>query len=208
MKTPMFAHGTYSKVKEAIEKGILKYPSYVWIDDYDQYSFLNKDGELEKCGVPKLYGSQDAIIILSALDDGIYEVSGVHKITSEHETTFLSSSPDLYVIQTINGKKKIKRITADIITDYVIEEDLSVTEDFIVTESYLKEQGYADEAYIDTKMVALKEELESEIYDYVDRAIEEAIAGQVEPIVEDVVDRQIDEKIQDVNDELIRDLFK
>lgn len=195
MKSPVFAHGRMENVRRAIENGTLKYPSYVWIDDTDQYAFLNKYEQLEICGIPQLVGTLENQIILSLLDDGLYQVKGNHKITANDPTTFLSASYVLCVVQTIDNQKKVKRITADEIVDYVIEEDLTVTKDAIATEKYLEQKGYADEDYIDAKIAALKLEIEDEI---------EVL---VEPVIEPIVDRLLDIKIGSIDNQEIEDLF-
>lgn len=196
MKSPVFAHGRMENVRRAIDGGTLQYPSYIWIDDTDQYAFLNKYGELEICGIPQLVGTSQDQIIVSLLDDGLYEIKGNHKITADDPTTFLSASYVLCIVQTIDEKKKVKRITADEIADYVIEEDLTVTKDTIVTEKYLEQQGYADKAYLDAKIAVLKLEIENEI---------EVL---VEPVIEPIVDRLLDLKLQPVDNESIQELFE
>ena len=40
---PVFAAGTYDKIVPSIEKGILKYPSYVYIRDKKTYAFIDED---------------------------------------------------------------------------------------------------------------------------------------------------------------------
>lgn len=40
---PVFAAGTYDKILPAIDKGILKYPSYVFIRDKKTYAFIDED---------------------------------------------------------------------------------------------------------------------------------------------------------------------
>lgn len=195
MKTPIFAHGTYDKVLVAIEKGTIKYPAYVWIDDQDTYSFLNKDGELEICGIPKIVGTLEKAVILSSLDDGLYEVRGQHKITADHPTTFDSSGFILVVVQTIGGVKKVRRITADELTVYTIGEDLSVEENEVATKEYLDDKGYTTEEQLDDKIAVLKAELEDEI--------EVLVEPVVRPLVEEIIDREI----QPENDDRIRELF-
>lgn len=195
MLAPIFTHGTLENTIKAIMDGKIKYPAYCWLTDVEQYGFLNKNNKLETISIPCLTGTLENEVILSTLYDGLYQVKGQHKITANDETTYLSSSYILCVVQTINGKKKVKRITADEVINYEVEDDLSVTRDAVVTEKYLEEKGYADKDYIDAKIVILKEELEAEIADL------------VEPLVEPIVDRLLDEKIDDIDKESIDDLF-
>lgn len=195
MLAPIFTHGTYANTVKAIEEGKIKYPAYLWISDKGQYGFLNKQNQLEVIGISELTGTIQNKIILSTLDDGLYQVRGQYKITADHPTTFDSSSYILVVVQTVGGLKKVTRISSDEVVRYVIEEDLSVTEDAYVTESYLKDHEYATEEYIDVKIEILKHELEDEI--------EELVEPVVEPMVEEIIDRDI----QPEDDENIRDLF-
>ena len=195
MLTPIFTHGTYANTIKAIEEGKIKYPAYCWCTDVQQYGFLNKEGELETIGIPTLTGTAEKEIILSSLDDGLYEISGQHKITADDETTYYSMSNILCVVQTIDGKKKVKRITADTIEDATVEEDLSVTRETVATKEWIQEQGYADQAYIDYKFEILKQELEDEI--------EELVL----PIVEPVVNYYLDNNIGGIPEEDIEDLF-
>ena len=195
MLAPIFTHGTYENTIKAIQEGKIKYPSYCWVTDRGQYGFLNKQNQLEIIGIPELTGTIQNKIILSALDDGLYQVKGQHKITDDHPTTFDSTSFILVVVQTVGGVKKVSRIASDEVVRYEIGDDLTVTEDAYVTESYLKEHGYADEEYIDEKIAILKAELEDEIEEL------------VEPVVRPLVESIIDEDIKEEDDENIRNLF-
>lgn len=197
MLAPIFTHGTYENTIKAIQEGKIKYPCYCWITDREEYGFLNKQNQLETIGIPCLTGTIQTPIILSALDDGLYQVKGQHKITADHATTFDSGSFILVVVQTIGGIKKVARIASDELVKYTIEEDLSVTEDAYITESYLKDKGYATEEYLDAKIAILKHELENEI--------EELVEPVVEPMVIEIINREItgedDESIEDLFDE-------
>ena len=195
MLTPIFTHGTYANTIKAINEGKLRYPAYCWCVDTSQYGFVNKNNELEIIGIPTLVGTQENEIILSSLYDGLYEIKGQHKITANDETTYYSMSNILCIVQTINGKKKVKRITADQIEDCVVEEDLSVTRDIVATQEWIKEQGYADKTYIDYKFEILKQQIEDEIADL------------VLPIIRPVVVEVIDEEMGEIDSGDIQNLF-
>lgn len=195
MLTPIFTHGTYANTIKAIEEGKIKYPCYCWCTDVEQYGFLNKEGQLETIGIPNLTGTQENEIILSLLDDGLYEIKGQHKITANDETTYYSMSNILCVVQTIDGQKKVKRITADTIEDCVIDENLEVTRETVATKEWIQAQGYADAAYIDYKMEILKQELEDEIEEL------------VRPVVYPMVTQIINEEVTSVPIEDIEELF-
>lgn len=195
MLTPIFTHGTYANTIKAIEEGKIKYPAYCWCRDTQQYGFLNKDNELEVIGIPELTGTQENEIILSLLNDGLYQIKGQHKITANDETTYYSMSNILCVVQTIDGQKKVKRITADTIEDCVVDENLEVTRETVATKEWIQAQGYADEAYIDYKMEILKQELEDEIEEL------------VRPVVYPMVTQIINEEVTSVPIEDIEELF-
>ena len=189
---PIFAHGTLEQIEAAIASRKLKYPAYIWLDDSDRYAFLNKNGELEKCGIPKLVGTLEDTVILSLLDDGLYQVKGQHKITVDDPTVYLSASYIMCIVQTIDGEKKVKRITADEIIDYTVKDNFSVIENSIVTEAYLEEKGYADTEYIDTKIEVMKQQIEEDMV----------------PLLNPIVDVLLDEKTSNVGDEKIEELFE
>lgn len=199
MLAPIFTHGTYENTIKAIADGKIKYPSYCWVTDRGQYGFLNKQNQLEIIGIPELTGTIENKIILSSLNDGLYQVKGQHKITATHATTFDSSSFILVVVQTINGVKKVRRITADELTEYIINEDLSVTENEVATKEYLEEHGYATEGYVDEKIATMESIILADV--------EAALPDMLEPIVRPVVEEVVDETIQPEDDEDIRNLF-
>lgn len=195
MLTPIFTHGTYANTIKAIEDGKIKYPAYCWMTDVQQYGFLNKNNELEVIGIPELTGTEENEIILSLLNDGLYQIKGKHKITANDETTYYSMSPILCVVQTIDGQKKVKRITADTIEDCVVNENLEVTRETVATKEWVQAQGYADTTYIDYKMEILKQELEDEIEEL------------VRPVVYPMVTQIINEEVTSVPIEDIEELF-
>lgn len=195
MLAPIFTHGTLENTKKAMQEGKIKYPAYCWCTDVSQYGFINKHNELEFIGIPELTGTLENKIILSSLDDGLYQVKGQHKITADHATTFDSSSFILVVVQTTAEGKKVRRITADELTTYTIGEDLSVTANEVATKDYLDEKGYATEDYVDAKIAVLKQELEDEIEEL------------VEPVVRPMVEQIIDEEIQPEDNSKIDELF-
>ena len=195
---PTFAHGTLAQVRQGIEDGRLKYPSYIWLDDSDQYAFLNKTGELEICAMPKYVGTLENPIILSSLNDGLYEISGQHKITADHLTTFDSSGFILVVVQTVDDVKKVRRITADEMSEYIIDgEEVTVNE--VATKEYLDEHGYMTEPDVDAKIAAMKVVIMADV--------EAALPDMIEPIIRPVVEEVVQESIQPESDDNIRHLF-
>lgn len=194
MKAPIFTHGTYENTIKAIQEGKIKYPAYCWLTNIEQYGFLNKNNELETIGIPVLTGTIEKQIILSELNDGLYEIKGQYKITSESETIFFSFAPISCIIQTIDEVKKIKHITSNEIVDYTIAND-EISSDTYITESYLRDHGYVTEDYVNLRIEALKQEIEDEI------------ETLIEPVIRPMVEEVIDEDIQNVSDEEIESLF-
>lgn len=199
MLAPIFTHGTYANTIKAIQEGKIKYPSYCWITDKGQYGFLNKQNQLEVIGIPELTGTIQNKIILASLDDGLYQVKGQYKITDDHPTTFDSTSFILVVVQTIGGVKKVRRIDAESLTAYTINDDLSVTEDEVATKDYLDEKGYVTTDYVDAKIAALEEIILEDV--------EAALPDMIAPLVRPVVDEEIDRMIQPEDNRNIEDLF-
>ena len=195
MKYPVFAHGTMANVKKAIATGKIKYPAYCWIDDTDQYSFLNKNGELEVCGIPKKSGTLDNTLILSDLSDGLYQINGQYKITSTGETTYSSSTDVITIIQTKNNIKRICTITADDIITYSVDSELNITEDSVVTKNYLQSKGYASTDYVNSSLSALETKITTELYSYIDTELDRRI------------EEQIDNNILPVDNSDVRNLF-
>lgn len=195
MLAPIFTHGTYENTIKAIADKKIKYPCYCWITDRGQYGFLNKQNQLEVIGIPELTGTMQNKIVLSSLDDGLYQVKGQHTITADYPTTFDCTNFILVVVQTIDGVKKIRRITADELSVYIINEDLSVSVDEVATKGYLDDKGYTTEEQLDEKIAVLKAELEDEI--------EVLVEPVVRPMVEEIINRDI----QPEDDQSIRDLF-
>lgn len=200
MLAPIFTHGTYANTIKAIEEGKIKYPGYCWIVDTSQYGFINKNNELEMIGIPELTGTLENKIILSSLYDGLYQVKGQHTITADYPTTFDCTSPILVVVQTAGGVKKVRRITADEVVGYTINEDLSVDTNPVATEDFLKDEGYAKEDYVDEKIAAMEAVILADV--------EAALPDMLEPILRPVVEDVVDQTIQSESDENIRELFE
>lgn len=193
MLTPVFTHGTYENTIKAITEGKVRYPAYLWVTDRSQYGFLNKNNELEVIGIPEFTGTLENPIILSALNDGIYQVRGQHKITASHPTTFDSTAFILVMVQTTDNGKKVSRIAPDEIVRYYISDDLTVTSETYITDAYLED--YATKNYVDLKIVELKAEIVAEIEDL------------VIPIIKPVVIEVLNEELQPTDDQDIENLF-
>lgn len=188
MLTPIFTHGTLENTIEAIAEGKIKYPGYCWCWDTDQYGFINKQNQLDLIGIPTLVGTQDHIVVLSSLADGIYQVRGLHKVTATHSETYDSESNILVVVQTIGETKKVRRITSDELTAYTIEEDLSVIEDEVITQQYLYDNEYITAEDLENELVIFKEEIMEEFESIIDPIVRNIIDEEITPISEQHID--------------------
>lgn len=198
MLVPIFTHGTYANTIKAIEQRKITYPAYLWITDRQQYGFLNKNNELEVIGIPEYTGTLENAIILDGLIDGLYQVNGIYRITSDYPTTFSTTSNVIVIVQTINDIKKIRVITAEDLMTYTIA-DGGVTSDSVVTSDYLEAKGYDTIASVDRKIIAMQEAIDADVDDKIDSVI----ADKIEPMI----DEKIDENVQGVDNENIQDLF-
>ncbi len=198
MKAPVFAYGSLEKLQEAVARGRIKYPTYCWVYDTSQYAFVNKEGAIEIAGLPKLTGTLDKQIILADLQDGVYEIKGQHKVTESDSTVYLSASYIIVIIASKDNKKRIRRITADNISDYVVENGVATKSSEYVTSDYLTEHNYVTEGYVDTKIEAMKISIEAELKDYVDSIIADQVAALVPEIVDEYVGTVPEDDIHDL----------
>lgn len=188
MKNPVFAYGSLDSLERAVERGKIHYPTYCWLRDTLQYAFVNKEGEIELVGIPKLTGTLDNQIILSDLKDGIYEIIGQHKIAESSETVYLAASYIFAIVATVDGVKKVRRITVDDIENFeVINGEVTQVEGYITSE-YLVEHNYATEGYVDEMVAAMEISLKQELRDYVDDVVAEQVAALVPEEVQKYVD--------------------
>lgn len=193
IKNPIFAHGSEAAIKSLIESGEIKYPAYLWYTDSRTYNFLNKKGQIESVGFPKLIGTLENEIILADLPDGIYYVQGQYRVVSGSEPTFLAAS---YIVVLVgNNGNKVRRITADDFEDYTIENGEIISKSSMLTEDYLIQHHYATEGYVDTAVAAMEESLKTELTEYF---------GYVLP---GMVANEIDRQIQPIDEEDIEDIF-
>lgn len=199
MRAPVFAYGTYGALVEAIADGKIKYPTYCWLKNTLQYAFVNKQGEIEIVGIPKITGTLDHEIIMCELPDGVYEIRGQHKIAESSETVYLSASYIVGIVASVGETKKIRRITADDIDDWEVVNGVATKARTYVTDTYLEEKGYVTESAVDTKIAVMQETLENEMKDYVNSIIAEQVA--------ELVPEYVDAYVGTVPLEDVRDLF-
>ena len=187
-----------------------KYFGYIVNKNVDGYyvSPLNEypdEINYDKLGnrpIINLIGTLDEPIMVSDLDTGIYKIKGQYKVSNLEETTYLSASDTLFIVNSQKDTISIKKVTIDDIVDYVITNETLMVNKYI-TEDFLKEKKYVDSDYVDTKTETVKLLLEDELKKY--------IVETIDSVMGESLDKKIDERIntfiQPTEDEQITDLF-
>lgn len=150
-----------------------------------------------------LVGTSDNPIIVSDLNDGIYNIKGQYKIDNLIETIYLSASSVIIMVEKDENIIHIKHITTDKIADFFIS-DNSVTSHEYITDQYLKDNNYATTGYVDNKIAALEQSINEDIKKY----IADIVDKQFSSMLNEKIDAKIDEKIQPVDDVQVQNLFK
>lgn len=156
--------------------------------------------------IENLVGTLDSPIMISNLDTGMYKVKGQYKISSTDITTYLSTDGDLFIIETSDAEKFIKRFTKDTIQDYVIS-DSGVEKKVYVTDKYLTDNGYSTTTYVDSKFTAFEESIRQDIQTYVEQTVEQVIEQKVDEIIDERLDAKLDERIKGSTDEEVQNFF-
>ena len=163
---------------------------------FDYNKALNKP-------IDVLTGTVFSPIVVSTLSDGFYKLNGAYKLSDDVITVYSTSSGHFVMVETINGTKHIKQITADKIIDHTIT-DGEITSTEMPTKQWVLEQGFATEQYVDSKLAALnfftKSDAEAYISEYIDSSISQIVA--------DTVDRVVDERFVASTEDEIKDLFE
>lgn len=135
-------------------------------------------------------------IVLKDLEDGCYKITGHFIIPTGEEITSIVGN--IIIVDTEYEAKKIKRITSDNITDFIIHNNGTVLADKYATEKYIDSKGYATEADVDIQMEAFKVAMKQYVEDYV--------KNTVTLLVQHIVDETLDARYAQTDD--IKDLFK
>lgn len=200
MRIPIFVRGKEENIYKSIDRGIIRYPAYIWEMDSGEWWFLNENNEVEKNASHKpiapTVGTIEKPVVISELRyDGLYAVKGVYKVSNlDGATLYSSDSFVLFTLKTANNRKYIKMISESELVDYVVE-DNKMTVNKYVTEEYLVDFEYVVQQTLDDKIA----EVEQELYDYID--------GQIATRVVEIVDERIDAKVVPASDKDIDDLF-
>lgn len=150
--------------------------------------------------IHNIVGTIDKHLVLDALTDGTYNISGQYKISELVQTTMLSTNPTLYVIEHKDEKVYIRNITASNVTVYTVTED-AVTTATVVTTDMLGD--FATVEYVDARIAALDILSKDDIKVYVDELLDNTIEEIVEKKVNEVLDKTLDEKVNTAIDEKI-----
>lgn len=142
-------------------------------------------------------------IILSSLADGIYNMIGAYKITDSLATIISTSSGHIIIVETIEGTKYIRIISAYRVSEYTISSDGSVTNSYLPTKKWIEDQGYVTEDYLNDKLAALDVFTKEEAEKYVT----EQMSQMIDAKLDDRVNKVIDERFAEISDEDIENLF-
>ena len=152
--------------------------------------------------IVNLVGTLDKPIIVSDLNDGIYNIKGQYKISDLIETIYLSASNVIFTVRKDADKTFIKSITSNNISDFCISNG-SISSQEYITDQYLKDNNYANIDYVDNKIAALEQSINEDIEKY----IADIVDKQFSSILDEKIDAKIDEKIQPVDNSKVQSLF-
>ena len=150
-----------------------------------------------------LIGTLDKPLMISNLDSGIYNIKGQYKISSLEETIYLSVSNVIIVVEKDSAKIKVKRITSDTITNYIITSS-TISKNEYVTQQFLIDNNYTTTSYVDAKIEALDISIKKDVQAYVEKMLDEVLADKLDKRI----DKRIEENIQGSTEQDIKDLFK
>lgn len=165
--------------------------------EFDYNKALNKP-------IDVVTGSVFEPILITDLKDGFYKVVGAYKMSGDAVTVYSSSTGHFVVVETIDGVKYIKQITAQKIIDYKVDTTGTVTLEEMPTKQWVKEQKFATVQYVDDKVSAMDFLTKSEADEYISKYIDASISK----IVADTVDRVVDERFTASTENEINNLFE
>lgn len=149
-----------------------------------------------------LVGTSDNPIIISDLNDGIYNIKGQYKIDDLIETIYLSASNIIFTVRKHDNKIFIKSITSNNISDFCISND-SISSQEYITNQYLKDNNYVTDAYVDIKIQALQQSIEDDMKQYISTIIDEQLGN----VLDEKIEEKINEAIESVESTDINSLF-
>lgn len=190
--------GKYDGYIVNLENGSFTVKSLAVADsvEFDYNKALNKPIDI-------LTGSVFSPVVVSDLSDGFYKVVGAYKLSNDVITIYSSSTGHFVIVETINGVKHIKQITANNIIDHTVANG-EVTSTEMPTKQWVLEQNFATETYVDEKLAAMNFFTKSEAMEYIQQCIDESIGD----LVANTVDKVVDERFVASTTEEITSLFE
>ena len=152
--------------------------------------------------IVNLVGTLDKPIIVSDLNDGIYNIKGQYKISDLIETIYLSASNVIFTVRKDADKTFIKSITSNNISDFCISNG-SISSQEYITNQYLKDNNYVTADYVDIKIQALQQSIEDDMKQYISTIIDEQLGN----ILDEKIEEKINEAIEPVESTDINSLF-
>ena len=149
-----------------------------------------------------LVGTLDNPIIISDLNDGIYNIKGQYKISDLIETIYLSASSVIFTVRKDADKTFIKSITSNNISDFCISNG-SISSHEYITDQYLKDNNYVTAEYVEVKIQALQQSIEDDVKQYVSTIVNE----QMGTVLDEKIEAKINESIESVESTDINSLF-
>ena len=124
--------------------------------------------------IVNLEGTLGNTIIVDELDNGIYNIKGQYKIDSSDITLNISANEILFMVEKSDDSIKIKQISHDNITDYLVLDGV-ITSDTYITSEYLSQCDYATKEYVDIKIAALQESINENVREYIADIVNEQL---------------------------------
>ena len=124
--------------------------------------------------IVNLEGTLGNTIIVDELDNGIYNIKGQYKIDSSDITLNISANEILFMVEKSDDSIKIKQISHDNITDYLVLDGV-ITSDTYITSEYLSQCDYATKEYVDIKIAALQESINENVREYISDIVDEQL---------------------------------
>ena len=124
--------------------------------------------------IVNLEGTLGNTIIVDELGNGIYNIKGQYKIDSSDITLNISANEILFMVEKSDDSIKIKQISHDNITDYLVLDGV-ITSDTYITSEYLSKCDYATKEYVDIKIAALQESINENVREYIADIVDEQL---------------------------------
>lgn len=133
--------------------------------------------------IVNLEGTLGNTIIVDELDNGIYNIKGQYKIDSSDITLNISANEIIFMVEKSDDSIKIKQISHDNITDYLVLDGV-ITSDTYITSEYLSQCDYATKEYVDIKIAALQESINENVREYIADIVDEQLGTVLDEKVE------------------------